>query len=105
MREFTIQTELWLPRPRHEVFPFIAEVRNLETLTPPERVVQQAEVRTAALQRVCYARRKAGMLELNRGGEIKIGLEELGALRIAWSSDESMVVHCARAHYAAGAGG
>jgi ligand-binding SRPBCC domain-containing protein len=35
MREFTIQTELWLPRPRHEVFPFFAEARNLETLTPP----------------------------------------------------------------------
>jgi ligand-binding SRPBCC domain-containing protein len=35
MREFTIQTELWLPQPRHEVFPFFAEARNLETLTPP----------------------------------------------------------------------
>jgi hypothetical protein len=35
MREFAIQTELWLPRPRCEVFPFFAEARNLETLTPP----------------------------------------------------------------------
>ena len=35
MREFKMQTELWLPRPRHEVFPFFAEARNLETLTPP----------------------------------------------------------------------
>lgn len=35
MREFTIQTELWLPRPRHEVFPFFAEAPNLKTLTPP----------------------------------------------------------------------
>ena len=35
MSEFKIQTELWLPRPRHEVFPFFAEARNLETLTPP----------------------------------------------------------------------
>jgi ligand-binding SRPBCC domain-containing protein len=34
MREFTIQTELWLPRPPYEVFPFFAEARNLETLTP-----------------------------------------------------------------------
>ena len=34
MREFTIQTELWLPRPRCEVLPFFAEARNLETLTP-----------------------------------------------------------------------
>jgi hypothetical protein len=35
MRESTLQTELWLPRPRSEVFPFFAEARNLETLTPP----------------------------------------------------------------------
>ena len=34
MREFTLQTELWLPRLRDEVFPFFAEARNLETLTP-----------------------------------------------------------------------
>ena len=35
MREFTINTELWLPRPLDEVFPFFAEARNLETITPP----------------------------------------------------------------------
>ena len=35
MREFTLQTELWLPRPRDEVFEFFAEAQNLETLTPP----------------------------------------------------------------------
>ena len=35
MNEFRLQTELWLPRPRTEVFPFFAEARNLETLTPP----------------------------------------------------------------------
>jgi len=35
MTEFTLQTELWLPRPRNEVFPFFAEARNLKTLTPP----------------------------------------------------------------------
>ena len=34
MTEFTLQTELWLPRPRSEVFPFFAEARNLEALTP-----------------------------------------------------------------------
>jgi ligand-binding SRPBCC domain-containing protein len=35
MQEFTLQTELWLPRPSNEVFPFFAEARNLERLTPP----------------------------------------------------------------------
>lgn len=35
MKEFTLQTELWLPRPREHVFPFFAEARNLETITPP----------------------------------------------------------------------
>ena len=35
MKEFTLQTELWLPRLRGQVFPFFAEVRNLETITPP----------------------------------------------------------------------
>ena len=33
LREFTLRTELWLPRPRDEVFPFFAEARNLESLT------------------------------------------------------------------------
>ena len=35
MHEFTFQTELWLPRPRTEVFHFFAEARNLENITPP----------------------------------------------------------------------
>ena len=35
MRTFTIQTSVWLPRPPEEVFPFFAEARNLEAITPP----------------------------------------------------------------------
>lgn len=35
MKEYTLQTELWLPRPRDEVFAFFSEARNLESLTPP----------------------------------------------------------------------
>ena len=34
MSEYTLQTELWLPRPRPEVFGFFAEARNLEMITP-----------------------------------------------------------------------
>lgn len=35
MKEFVLQTELWLAQPRSEVFPFFAEARNLEAITPP----------------------------------------------------------------------
>jgi ligand-binding SRPBCC domain-containing protein len=35
MSEFSFHAELWLPRPRDEVFPFFSEARNLERLTPP----------------------------------------------------------------------
>jgi len=35
VKEFTLHVELWLPRPRHEVFPFFADAQNLESLAPP----------------------------------------------------------------------
>lgn len=35
MKESLFETELWLPRPRDEVFPFFADAHNLEALTPP----------------------------------------------------------------------
>ena len=35
MKEFNFQAETCVPRPHSEVFPFFAEARNLQTLTPP----------------------------------------------------------------------
>ena len=35
MRVQTLTAELWLPRPRDEVFAFFDDARNLEAITPP----------------------------------------------------------------------
>lgn len=34
MKEFTLHTEVFLPRPRGEVFSFFSDVQNLEAITP-----------------------------------------------------------------------
>ena len=32
MKEFTLHAELWLPRPRDEVFAFFADAHNLQSI-------------------------------------------------------------------------
>ncbi len=35
MKTHTLETEIWLPRPRAEIFRFFSDAGNLEVLTPP----------------------------------------------------------------------
>jgi ligand-binding SRPBCC domain-containing protein len=35
VRDHHVETRLWLPRTRAEVFPFFADAHNLEAITPP----------------------------------------------------------------------
>jgi ligand-binding SRPBCC domain-containing protein len=35
MRTFQLQTRLWLPQPRQQIFAFFADPKNLERITPP----------------------------------------------------------------------
>lgn len=61
MKEFAFDQELWLPRPPDHVFPFFANARNLEALTPawlrfkvltPEPIEMRAGMRIEYLLRV-----------------------------------------------------
>jgi len=54
MTEHRFESEIWLPRPRREIFPFFADATNLERITPPWlsfRVISPTpvEMRTGAL--------------------------------------------------------
>lgn len=35
MKEQVLQTQVWLPRTRQEIFPFFADAGNLDAITPP----------------------------------------------------------------------
>ncbi len=64
MREFALNLELCLPLPRHELFPFFAEARNLETLTPPWlrfEVLTPAPIQMQAGVRIDYQLRLHGL--------------------------------------------
>jgi ligand-binding SRPBCC domain-containing protein len=57
MTVYRLDTDLWLPAPLDEVFPFFADAFNLERLTPPWlrfRVLTPAPIRMAAGARIDY---------------------------------------------------
>ena len=35
MRTYQLQTSLWLPQPREQIFDFFSDPKNLEKITPP----------------------------------------------------------------------
>ncbi|UCG51449.1 MAG: SRPBCC family protein [Candidatus Latescibacterota bacterium] len=71
MKVYFFESEVWLPRPVESVFPFFAEARNLQSITPPWldfRVVTPGEI------------------ELKRGAIIDYKLRVHG-IPIRWQSE------------------
>ena len=64
MRVFTLSSRVVLPRPLRDVFPYFAEARNLEKLTPPWlrfEVLTPVPVEMAAGARIDYRLRLRGI--------------------------------------------
>ena len=64
MKVFTYNSELWLPRPLSEVFPFFAAAENLELLTPSFlnfRILTPKPIVMAAGTRIQYRIRIHGI--------------------------------------------
>ena len=64
MAGFRFQQALWLPEPPERVFPFFAEARNLEAITPPWlrfRVLNEGEIRMGVGTRIDYRLRIHGL--------------------------------------------
>lgn len=64
MKEFKLHQELRLPRQRDEVFPFFANARNLETITPPRlsfRILTPAPVAMRTGTLIDYELRLRGL--------------------------------------------
>jgi ligand-binding SRPBCC domain-containing protein len=64
MKTFRLESRIWLRRPLELVFPFFADARNLEQLTPPWlrfQVLTAGEIRIAAGTRIDYRLRLRGI--------------------------------------------
>ncbi|TAH37096.1 MAG: CDP-paratose 2-epimerase [Planctomycetota bacterium] len=64
MREYTLESEQWLPRPLEEVFAFFSDARNLDRITPPWlrfQVLTPQPVRLQPGARIDYKLRLRGI--------------------------------------------
>ncbi|MDH3216042.1 MAG: SRPBCC family protein [Candidatus Krumholzibacteria bacterium] len=64
MRVFVFKKELWLPRQVDQVFPFFADARNLERITPPWlqfSVLDRGPIHMASGTRINYQLRMRGI--------------------------------------------
>jgi hypothetical protein len=50
MADFVLEARMWLPRPRREVFAFIADARNLAEVNPPSTDLRWLQPPPAALE-------------------------------------------------------
>ena len=71
MRIFSFDSEQWISRPLGEVFPFFADPRNLETITPPW---------------LRFELKARGNLEMRRGLKIDYRLR-LHGIPFSWQSE------------------
>jgi ligand-binding SRPBCC domain-containing protein len=71
MRTYQVQTQLWLPQFREEIFRFFSDPRNLDRLTPPWL---HFEILTA------------GCIEMRRGALLNYRLR-LRGIPICWQSE------------------
>src|SRR4030095_12795758 len=75
MRTYQLQTSLWLPQPRKQIFAFFAEPKNLEKITPPWlrfEIISPTELAVGRGTRIDYRLRVRG-LPIPWQGEITVG--------------------------------
>jgi ligand-binding SRPBCC domain-containing protein len=64
MKTFRLESQIWLGRPLADVFPFFADARNLEHLTPPWlrfEVLTAGQISVSAGTRIDYRLRMRGI--------------------------------------------